>query len=206
MRRTLRAVPALALGGLFGALVAGVLSLIAVPFLVRRVAAPTTSFELKQLVIVVGLTGVVLGALSAGVAKVGGALLRRPDDPPPRRRPMRLSIAVVSGAVVGGFFGFGLHPVFMAVLGRYDNSQLLLTPGRFFALSTVVGLSFGIAAAALVVAYVPSIAPVHRRVRVRAQHLYEGPVRTMDDLAVLLHRVQEGGQDALAAGKEFHLN
>ena len=206
MRRTVRAVPALALGGLFGGLLAGVLSLAALPFLVRRVVPQTTSLEIRPLVIVVGVTGIILGASAAALAKVGGVLLRRSDDPPPRRRPMPLSAAVVSGAAFGGFFGFGLHPVFMAVLGRYDQSRLLLTPGRFFALSAAVGIAFGIAAAALVVAYVPSIAPVHRRVRVRAQHLYEGPVRDMDELAVLLHRVQEGGQDALAAGKEFHLS
>ena len=41
--------------------------------------------------------------------------------------------------------------------------------------------------------------------RVRAQHLYDGPVRDMNELATLVNRIKEGGEDALAAGKEFHL-
>ena len=206
MRRTIRALPALALGGGFGGLLAGALSLVSVPFLVRRVQSGTNTFQLHQLVVVVGLTGIALGGSAGAVARLGSALLRRPDDAPPRRPPMRLSLAVFIGAVIGAFFGFGLHPVFMAVFAHYDQSRILLTAGRFFTLSAVVGMAYGVAAAALVIGLVPSLVPVHRRVRVRAQHLYEGPVRSMDELATLVNRVKEGGEDALAAGKEFYLS
>ena len=188
-----------------GGLVAGLISLVFAPFLVRRINPGTSFFEIKRLVLVVGLTGVVLGALAGVVAKLGAALLRRPDDPPPRRPAGRISLGALYGALVGGFFGFSLEPVFMVALSRFENTRILLTAGKFLLLSTTVGVSFGIAAAALVVAFVPSIAPVHRVARVRVQHLYEGPVTNMNELAVLVNRIREGGEDALAAGKEFHL-
>lgn len=207
MRRTIRAAPALALGGGFGALVAGLLALASTPFLVRRMLEKTTSFEVKELTLVLGILGIALGGVAGAVAKVGAALLRQPGDPPPRRPPTRLSLGILAGAVIGGFFGLGLSPVFKALFAHYDatSGQFLLTSGRFIMLSLVLGSAYGVAAAGFVVAFAPSIAPVDRVARVRAQHLYDGPVRDMNDLAVLLNRIKEGGEDALAAGKEFYL-
>jgi hypothetical protein len=206
VRRTIRAVPILALGGILGGLVAGLAALVAVPFLVRRVVEMTASFQLQALTVITGLTGLALGSLCGGVVKLGSLLLRRPDDPPPRRPPTKISFSILVGTLIGGFFGFALVPIFKSFLAHYDNGQFLLSPGRFVMLSIVIGVAYGIAAAGFIVGFVPSIAPVGRIVRVRAQHLYEGPVTDMTDLGTLVNRIKEGGEDALAAGKHFHLS
>ena len=205
MRRAVRALPVIVFGGLLGAVIAALGAAVAGPFLSRRVVEGVTAFEVGQITGVAGIIGAVLGAVVAVVAKVGAALLRQPTDPPPRKPPARLSVSMISGAFIGGFFAFSLMPVYKAAFGLHQGVRLLFTPGGFLAFALTFGFGFGASAAGFIVAFSPVVAPVHQRVRVRAQHLYEGPVTNAAELAVLINRIREGGEDALAAGKDFHL-
>ena len=205
MRRTIRVLPVVVFGGVLGAVIQGVVSLAFAPFLGNRLADDATAFEFRSMTLVQGGIAIVLGYTAGALVTLGAYLLRQPDDPMPRKPPARVTTGGLLGAAVGGFFGFALTPVMMAVMGRNDNGVLLISPTAYTGFATLAGFFYGAAVAGAVVTFVPSIAPVERRVRVRAQHLYDGAVRTPQELAVLVNRIKEGGEDALAAGKEFHL-